>query len=80
MIEPMWLTHLSFYGLVQSSWPPSSSNFIQSIQSLKTAMCDWNKTTFGNIFQQKKRLLSRLKGIQSTLHHQQNPNLLLLEK
>lgn len=42
-------------------------------------MSDWNKSTFGNIFHQKKNFLSRLKGIQSNLHHQQNSNLILLE-
>ena len=43
-------------------------------------MSTWNKTYFGNIFRQKKRLRARLEGVQRKLSEYIDPNLLKLEK
>ena len=40
----------------------------------------WNSTHFGNLFQRKKRILARLKGIQESLAVCPNDHLINLEK
>lgn len=64
----MWLSHPSFEGVIHSSWPPTSLNFIETIDTLKNIIRNWNKITFGNIFYQK-RLLARIKENQTNLHN-----------
>ena len=40
----------------------------------------WNNTHFGNLFQRKKRVLARLKGIQESLANNPSTHLINLEK
>ena len=47
--------------------PPTRSGmyqFQQKLKALKSRICTWNKEDFGNIFQDKKRLMSQLEVIQ----------------
>lgn len=39
-IEPMWLSHPRFAGVIHNSWPPTSLNFIQSITTLEDTIQD----------------------------------------
>lgn len=48
-IEPLWLSHPSFEGLIHTYWPSSNLKFFDIIITLQTAINLWNKNTFGNI-------------------------------
>nr|XP_016444253.1 PREDICTED: uncharacterized protein LOC107769541 [Nicotiana tabacum] len=39
------------------------------IDNFTTTVQEWNKSTFGNIFKQKRKILARLSGIQSSIHY-----------
>lgn len=47
--QPMWLSHLSFPGVVREAWsnPPSIQYAISSFTEKATS---WNRTHFGNLF------------------------------
>lgn len=47
---------------------------------MAVALTEWNKRSFGNIFQRKKRLLARLQGIQTHLSRHVRQDLINLEK
>lgn len=47
---------------IQFPWTPNKHIF-SAIEDF-TAFLEWNKSSFGNIFKEKKTLLARLKGIQ----------------
>lgn len=62
----MWIHHHSFPSLVSNSGL-SQQNYFSAIGSFQQILFSWNKTTFGNTFQKRKKLLARLQGIQNTL-------------
>ncbi|XP_019157960.1 PREDICTED: uncharacterized protein LOC109154682 [Ipomoea nil] len=74
-----WTTHATFQALVHGTWNTESDLKI-NMRVLAGALKEWNVNTFGNIFYRKKRLLSRLKGIQQGLAIQPRPDLLKLER
>lgn len=78
-IEPLWLSHPSFEGLIHTYWPSSNLNFSDTIITLQTAINLWNRNTYGNIFSQKRRILARLRGIQHCAPNPQNSFLSSLE-
>lgn len=66
-IESMWLNLSSFNSIVSNHRPSNSQNYPQSINQLTTAIQSWKYNVFNNIFGLKKKILARLKGIQSNL-------------
>ena len=65
--EQFWMEHKDFKYLVQQWWqelvPPSGTTmhcFQQKLKSLKSRIHTWNKEEFGNIFEDKKRLIADL--------------------
>ncbi|XP_031098763.1 uncharacterized protein LOC116002705 [Ipomoea triloba] len=74
-----WTIHKDFRSCVRDSWLPN-----RDLEDNKTAMAvaliEWNKRSFGNIFQRKKRLMARLKGIQTHLSLHVRQDLINLEK
>ncbi|KAJ4837028.1 hypothetical protein Tsubulata_027740 [Turnera subulata] len=77
--QAAWLTHSQFTRLVQDSWPNGVA-LIESITSFREAVQVWNRNCFGNVFQQKRRLLQRLKGVELALDRCPNRYLSQLEK
>ena len=62
--EILWMEHKYFKDLVSQWWPelvpPPGTNmfrFQQKLKALKAKICMWNKEEFGNIFEDKKKLL-----------------------
>ncbi|XP_031110827.1 uncharacterized protein LOC116014988 [Ipomoea triloba] len=74
-----WATHEDFINCVRRTWMPE-----KQLEENKTTMAEalsiWNRSTFGNIFQRKNWLLSRIKGIQRSLTVQARNDLLRLER
>nr|KYP46734.1 Retrovirus-related Pol polyprotein LINE-1 [Cajanus cajan] len=60
--EAAWLTHEDFPNIIQNGWN-AKDNWIQRIGHTKKILMDWNKSSFGNVFYAKQRLLRRLNGI-----------------
>nr|XP_023880427.1 uncharacterized protein LOC111992798 [Quercus suber] len=77
--QPMWLSHPSFPGVVREAWtnPPSIQFAISSFTEKATS---WNRSHFGNLFQRKRRVIARLKGIQMSLSIRPNNYLIDLER
>ncbi|KAH0669595.1 hypothetical protein KY289_024088 [Solanum tuberosum] len=77
-LEPVWCGHPTFQNLVKSCFdsPLDLSNPINSFQ--KEAV-EWNKNTFGNIFQKVRKILARLNGIQKFVAYPYNHFLWNLE-
>ncbi|XP_019150554.1 PREDICTED: uncharacterized protein LOC109147346 [Ipomoea nil] len=44
------------------------------------SLADWNKSTFGNVFLRKKRLMARISGVQRAMAVKPNANLLKLDR
>lgn len=74
-----WLDHPDFRVQLESSWRISFS-WNDNITRLSKSLSVWNREVFGNIFKRKKRIISRLEGIQRVLLSGGNDRLLLLKK
>ncbi|KAI9076598.1 hypothetical protein K1719_041363 [Acacia pycnantha] len=66
-----WLTHPDFSSLVQQSWSQEDC-IMNSIKSFSDEALRWNTETFGVIGKCKRRLLSRIRGIQVKWEDQPN--------
>ena len=75
----MWLHHPDFPNVVRKTWEPNL-NLQTAIKSFMDNAKQWNKSVFGNIFAQKKRVLARLNGAQKALSNGPNHFLIQLEK
>lgn len=76
--QATWLTHEQFQAFVKDSWLPNEP-LVSALDKLARDLTSWNKEVFGNIFHQKKHLLARIAGIQTTLSRECNRGLIKLE-
>lgn len=74
-----WLTHPEFLKVVGESWNTNAEVEENKI-TLAQRLSEWNKNSFGNIFQRKRRVLARLQGIQRNMCTNPRPDLMKLEK
>lgn len=77
--EPVWLLDSSFYQFVASKWGKirRKGSLSEDLELLYHAMTQWNKNTFGNIYQWKNRVNARLKGTQLALANNPSSQYLL---
>ena len=73
-----WTSHSQFEGIVASEWA-STRSIVPKMQQLASTLCKWNKEVFGNLFQRKRHLWSRIEGIQKRLVEGAPNHLLKLE-
>ncbi|XP_073273366.1 uncharacterized protein [Primulina huaijiensis] len=74
-----WLTHENFPDVITEEWDikePLEDNIVKMANVLPI----WNKTTFGDIHRNKRRLIARIEGIQRSLNIQPSRGLIKLEK
>ncbi|KAJ8420952.1 hypothetical protein Cgig2_010781 [Carnegiea gigantea] len=64
--QAAWMTHRDLDGLVQEHWIPRYP-LMPNLNTLASELSKWNKDSFDNLFQRKRRLWDRLKGIQRCL-------------
>lgn len=77
--ERMWLDQPDFKDLSNHIWREYlEASLDVKLGILKSEACVWNKTSFGNIFQRKNRVLARIRGIHNALADGHNPFLLNL--
>ncbi|XP_019156867.1 PREDICTED: uncharacterized protein LOC109153452 [Ipomoea nil] len=74
-----WTTHPKFMDLIRQYWIPGG-DLEANTETTATALQDWNRSVFGNIFQRKNCILSRINGVQRSLCIKATPNLLRLER
>ncbi|KAL0449244.1 UNVERIFIED_CONTAM: hypothetical protein Slati_1480800 [Sesamum latifolium] len=66
--EATWTKDGSCVDVISSSWNSSiqgnpQSDFMQSIQSCRASLLDWNKNSFGNIVHQMKMLYKKISSL-----------------
>ncbi|CAN0904538.1 hypothetical protein LINGRAHAP2_LOCUS23147 [Linum grandiflorum] len=61
-----WLNHDAFDEVLKSEWQHSAA-FPIKITSLATKLKTWNKTTFGNIFERKKKEMEKIVTLEGDL-------------
>lgn len=77
--QRMWLTHSDLPSIIHQNWS-NSTDLVNNVHSVTTALKAWNRDSFGNLFSQKRRLLRRLAGVQKTLAHSPTRGLYELEE
>lgn len=68
-----------FGRVLNENWK-QELNLPIALKDLSEKLSDWNNNTFGNIFKRKRRLTSRLEGIQRALFSYTSKGLLKLEE
>lgn len=74
-----WFEHPEFVNMVRSAWSLHST-LISNFSHVRDCALNWNKKVFGNIFQKKKRIKARLRGIQMAQERAFSHNLDSLER
>jgi len=78
--EAAWIDHDDYSTLVATAWNSSNHNPIIALNNVKENSIIFNNEVFGNIFQRKKRIEKRLKGVQQYLDRVDSFHHVLLEK
>eukprot|EP00253_Pinus_taeda_P032540 PITA_32540 len=72
--EAFWLSHPEFKEFITTTWQNSNpieqskmARFQKKLKLLKGEIKRWNKNTFGNVFEEKEKILQDLKNIQQRL-------------
>lgn len=73
----MWLTHLDYREVACSKLHDFSGNLITQTSGVAKGIHEWAAANFGNVFKMKKKLLTRIRGIQHALDS--DPNYFLTE-
>lgn len=77
--QAAWLTHEEFPKVIRKEWD-GKENMEENIVKMANVLSDWNKSTFGNIHKNKRKLMARIERIQRSMNKQPNRGLLKLEK
>ncbi|XP_016469275.1 uncharacterized protein LOC107791689 [Nicotiana tabacum] len=67
--ESIWTSHPGFHHPFSHVWHDNNDSLLPAITNFQTEVHDWNKNTFGNIFEKKCILLARLSGLQKSPHY-----------
>lgn len=65
--------------MLENEWKSQNCEFLTKVNATSRSIHDWAKENFGNIFKEKRILLSRLGGIQRVAEYQNNIFLKKLE-
>ncbi|XP_075479450.1 uncharacterized protein LOC142520335 [Primulina tabacum] len=61
--QAAWLTHEDFPNVIRGEWD-SNIPLEDNIVKMANVLPIWNRTTFGDIHRNKRRLIARIEGIQ----------------
>ena len=75
--QAAWLTHEAFSEFLADKWKVDTP-LIPLLHSLSDDLQDWNRDVFHNIFREKRTLMARIKGIQTSLATSKNSSLIKL--
>ncbi|XP_019166877.1 PREDICTED: uncharacterized protein LOC109162645 [Ipomoea nil] len=76
--QAAWLTRTDVHEVVGRAWN-STRGFVDNTRVLAEDLAKWNKESFGNVFKQKKVLMSRISGAQKALAANYHKGLAKLE-
>ncbi|KAK9986443.1 hypothetical protein SO802_031394, partial [Lithocarpus litseifolius] len=76
--QSFWLSDPSFPNVVNQAWR-QPRKLPEAIEKFSKEAISWNKNHFGNIFGKKKRIMARLRGVQSALASNPSSSLIELE-
>lgn len=66
--ETMWMSSPDFHSIVNSTWHDLNT-YNQSLKQFIPLAKNWSKSSFGNVFKNKRNVLARINGLQ-----EMNPN------
>jgi hypothetical protein len=75
-----WIDHEDYADLVDRAWKSSNHNTVNALCKVRENSIIFNHEVFGNIFKRKKRVESRLKGVQKYLENVDSRRHVQLEK
>lgn len=78
--ERMWLDHPYFPGIVDNFWNDTTNPLVNTIRDFTSFLRDWNWTSFGNVFNKKKKILACINGVQRALANDPNEFLIKLQQ
>ncbi|XP_050386407.1 uncharacterized protein LOC126802753 [Argentina anserina] len=78
-IQAMWFSHGDYSDFISSTWNSLNGDFSSEIKDLSSALSTWNKEIFGHLFHRKKKILTRIGGIQKARDKHENSFLTNLE-
>lgn len=78
-IFKVWMNHSSLRDTVLAAWRQEAT-VGENLNKIASVLEVWNKEVFGNIFQRKRRLANRIRGVQRALEVSDSNFLLNLEK
>ena len=76
--QPKWMSYPLFPKVVADSWTVDGPQKL-NVEKFTADVKIWNREVFGDIFQRKKRIEARLRGIQTRLAEGPSRHLLQLE-
>ncbi|XP_075507519.1 uncharacterized protein LOC142544347 [Primulina tabacum] len=74
-----WLTHDDFPNIIRNEWD-TKEPLEDNIVKMANVLSIWNRTTFGDIHKNKRRLIAKIEGIQRSLNIRPSRGLIKLEK
>ncbi|XP_019160908.1 PREDICTED: uncharacterized protein LOC109157460 [Ipomoea nil] len=61
-----WFLHPNFSNIIKNNWN-AEYDLEHTKKELASKLQNWNRNSFGNIFQRKRRVLARINGVQRAL-------------
>ncbi|XP_057418984.1 uncharacterized protein LOC130713213 [Lotus japonicus] len=75
-----WSNHDEYRSVVSNAWRGSGGNLHEKIHRVQTDSMSFNKHTFGNVFQRKRHVEGRLRGVQRDLDTRVTSSMVQLEE
>ncbi|XP_019150780.1 PREDICTED: uncharacterized protein LOC109147628 [Ipomoea nil] len=78
--EAAWLTRNDYGQIWVKATTGNNNNIVSTIESITNESKRWNRKHFGNIFNRKRRIEARIKGIQSASNYSSSRSLQNLDR
>ncbi|PNX93226.1 ribonuclease H, partial [Trifolium pratense] len=77
--EAAWMSHSEYEQVIKNAWSKERGAPVAALNAIKEDSIIFNKEVFGNIFQRKRNLENRLRGIQRSMERVDSARLIMLE-
>ncbi|KAF7812326.1 reverse transcriptase [Senna tora] len=77
--ERAWLKEPDFLKLAENAWHEAPNSY-KGLPLIRDRAIDWNKNSFGNIFQRKNKIFRRMEGINKAMNYGPKPHLIKIEQ
>lgn len=79
-IQGTWMSHPDYSPLVRNTWQDAKGSIPYKLGRIQMKSKEFNEKVFRNIFHNKKKLESHIKGVYQQLEWRQDHSLIMLEK